>query len=219
MQNKIKLFGLLFGIFTLCVMPVMSYAAGDDDFEELVEEDSFDYLTDDAANDLSAMSVANYDVDGSVFQKITDLEQQKVLMELEKERAQLDLDLDRLAAEKIKLQMEDKLSKKFYKIGDVAEILDIPTSTLRFWEKEFTIIKPKRNAKNVRVYTVKDIESIKMIYYLVREKGLKLDAAQAMIKRNRDGISKQFEVVERLKKMREQLLQLDGALSSIEAYK
>ena len=115
--------------------------------------------------------------------------------------------------------MEDKLSKKFYKIGDVAEILDIPTSTLRFWEKEFTIIKPKRNAKNVRVYTVKDIESIKMIYYLVKEKGLQLDAAQAMIKRNRDGISKQFEVVERLKKMREQLLQLDGALSSIEAYK
>lgn len=115
--------------------------------------------------------------------------------------------------------MEDKLSKKFYKIGDVAEILDIPTSTLRFWEKEFTIIKPKRNAKNVRVYTVKDIESIKMIYYLVKEKGLKLDAAQAMIKRNCDGISKQFEVVERLKKMREQLLQLDGALSSIEAYK
>ena len=71
----------------------------------------------------------------------------------------------------------------------------------------------------MRVYTVKDIESIKMIYYLVKEKGLKLDAAQAMIKRNRDGISKQFEVVERLKKMREQLLQLDGALSSIEAYK
>lgn len=115
--------------------------------------------------------------------------------------------------------MEDKLSKKFYKIGDVAEILDIPTSTLRFWEKEFTIIKPKRNAKNIRVYTVKDIESIKMIYYLVKEKGLKLEAAQAMIKRNRDGISKQFEVVERLKTMREQLLQIDTALSSIEAYK
>ena len=109
MQNKIKLFGLLFGLFAVFSMPVMSYA--DDDFEELVEEDSFDYLTNDAADDLSAMSVAGYDVDGSVFQKITDLEQQKVLMELEKERAQLDLDLDRLAAEKIKLQMEmDTLS-------------------------------------------------------------------------------------------------------------
>ena len=80
--------------------------------------------------------------------------------------------------------MEEKLSKKFYKIGDVAEILNIPTSTLRFWEKEFTVIKPKRNSKNIRVYTIKDIETIKMIYYLVKEKGLKLDAAQAMIKRN-----------------------------------
>ena len=112
--------------------------------------------------------------------------------------------------------MEDNLSKKFYRIGDVAEILNIPTSTLRYWEKEFTVIKPKRNAKNIRVHTVKDIETIKMIYYLVKEKGLKLDAAQAMIKRNRDGVSKQFEVVERLKAIREQLVQLNIALDSIE---
>ncbi|MBP5688725.1 MAG: MerR family transcriptional regulator [Muribaculaceae bacterium] len=107
------------------------------------------------------------------------------------------------------------MSKKFYKIGDVAEILNIPTSTLRFWEKEFTVIKPKRNTKNIRVYTAKDIETIKMIYYLVKEKGLKLDAAQAMIKRNRDGISKQFEVVERLKQMRAQLIELDNALATM----
>lgn len=112
--------------------------------------------------------------------------------------------------------MDDKLSKKFYKIGDVAEILNVPTSTLRFWEKEFTVIKPKRNTKNIRVYTVKDIETIKMIYYLVKEKGLKLDAAQAMIKRNRDGISKQFEVIERLKSVREQLILLDNAFASLE---
>jgi DNA-binding transcriptional MerR regulator len=113
--------------------------------------------------------------------------------------------------------MDDKLSKMFYKIGDVAEILDIPTSTLRFWEKEFTVIKPRRNAKNIRVYTAKDIETIKMIYYLVKEKGLKLDAAQAMIKRNRDGISKQWEVVDRLKQVKEQLIQLDNALGSLKA--
>ena len=111
--------------------------------------------------------------------------------------------------------MDDKLSKKFYRIGDVAEILNVPTSTLRFWEKQFTVIKPKRNAKNIRVYTARDIETIKMIYYLVKEKGLKLDAAQAMIRRNRDGISKQFEVVERLKQVREQLLLLDNALASL----
>ncbi len=99
----------------------------------------------------------------------------------------------------------------------MAEILDIPTSTLRFWEKEFTVIKPKRNAKNIRVYTAKDIETIKMIYYLVKEKGLKLDAAQAMIKRNRDGVSKQWEVVDRLKQVKEQLIQLDNALGSLKA--
>lgn len=113
--------------------------------------------------------------------------------------------------------MKDKLNKKFYKIGDVAEILNIPTSTLRFWEKEFTVIKPKRNAKNIRVYTAKDIETIKMIYYLLKEKGLKLDAAQAMIKRNRDGVSKQWEVVDRLKQVKEQLIQLDNALGSLKA--
>lgn len=111
--------------------------------------------------------------------------------------------------------MKDNLNKKFYKIGDVAEILNIPTSTLRFWEKEFTVIKPKRNAKNIRVYTAKDIETIKMIYYLLKEKGLKLDAAQAMIKRNRDGVSKQWEVVDRLKQVKEQLIQLDNALGSL----
>ena len=111
--------------------------------------------------------------------------------------------------------MNDSLDKRFYKIGDVAEILGIPESTLRFWEKEFSIINPKRNAKNARLYTPKDIETIRMIYYLVKEKGLKLDAAQAMIKRNRDGISKRFEVIERLKSIRERLVALEQALAQV----
>ena len=58
----------------------------------------------------------------------------------------------------------DELNKRFYRIGDVADILGIPASTLRFWEKEFTIIKPVRNAKNTRLYTPKVIETIKMIH-------------------------------------------------------
>jgi len=101
MQSKLKLFGLLTVLFTVVTMPVVSYA--DDEFEEEFIEETDDIV--------GATSVADYDVDGTVFQKITSLEQEKVLMELEKERAQLDLDLDRLAAEKIKLQMEmDTLS-------------------------------------------------------------------------------------------------------------
>lgn len=109
----------------------------------------------------------------------------------------------------------DELNKRFYRIGDVADILGIPASTLRFWEKEFTIIKPVRNAKNTRLYTPKDIETIKMIHYLVKEKGLKLDAAQAMIQRNRDGVSKRFEVIDRLKSIKSQLLHLKKALEEV----
>lgn len=109
----------------------------------------------------------------------------------------------------------DELNKRFYRIGDVADILGIPASTLRFWEKEFTIIKPVRNAKNTRLYTPKDIETIKIIHYLVKEKGLKLDAAQAMIRRNRDGVSKRFEVIDRLKSIKSQLLHLKKALEEV----
>ena len=90
MLNKIKTFVLCimaFGIF----MPASSFA---------VEEEIVDI------EEISADAVENYQVEGSLFQQITDLEQEKVLMQLEKERAQLDLDLDRLAAEKIKLHME-----------------------------------------------------------------------------------------------------------------
>lgn len=112
--------------------------------------------------------------------------------------------------------MDESINKRFYKIGDVAVILGIPESTLRYWEKEFTVIKPRRNAKNVRLYTPKDIETIKMIYYLVKEKGLKLEAAQDMLKRNRDGVTKRFEVIERLKDVRDRLSALADSLGKIE---
>ena len=108
------------------------------------------------------------------------------------------------------------LNKKFYKISDVAAILGIPASTLRFWEKEFTIIKPRRNAKNIRFYTPNDIETIRKVYYLVKEKGLKLDGAQEQIRRNRANVDQRFEVIERLKGIREELLELDEALSKLE---
>lgn len=109
----------------------------------------------------------------------------------------------------------DELSKKFYKIGEVADILGIPASTLRFWEKEFTILRPRRNAKNIRVYTPQDVETIRKLYYLVKEKGLKLDAAQEYLNKNRQVVDKTFEVVENLKNIREQLVGLQSALNSI----
>lgn len=111
--------------------------------------------------------------------------------------------------------MEEDLTKKYYKIGEVAEILNIPASTLRFWEKQFTIIKPKRNAGNTRFYTPEDVETIRMIYFLVKEKGLKLEAAQQQIRINRHNVSQRSEVVNRLKNLRSQLQGMLDAINKI----
>jgi len=108
-----------------------------------------------------------------------------------------------------------ELDKKFYKIGDVSEILGIPESTLRYWETQFTIIKPKRNKKNIRYYTPHDIEIISRVYYLVKEKGLKLDAAQAQIRHNRDGVDKRFEAIKLLKDIKQQLEAFQKSLDEL----
>jgi DNA-binding transcriptional MerR regulator len=108
-----------------------------------------------------------------------------------------------------------KIEKKFYKIGEVAEMLQIPASTLRFWEKEFTVIKPKRNSRNTRFYTMEDIENIRIVHYLVKEQGLKLDAAEQQIRQNRKNVSKKHEVISRLREMREDLMKLSDALDAI----
>lgn len=108
-----------------------------------------------------------------------------------------------------------ELDKKFYKIGDVSEILGIPESTLRYWETQFTIIRPKRNKKNIRYYTPNDIETISKVYYLVKEKGLKLDAAQAQIRHNRDGVDKRFDAIEQLKAIKNELLKFQNTLDEL----
>ena len=108
-----------------------------------------------------------------------------------------------------------EFDKKYYRIGDVAQILGIPVTTLRFWESQLTILKPKRNDKGTRFYTPADIETIKKIHYLVKDKGIKLEAAQAQIRANRDGVDKRFEVVDRLKSIRAQLKELQQAFDTM----
>jgi DNA-binding transcriptional MerR regulator len=109
----------------------------------------------------------------------------------------------------------ENLEKKFYKISEVGEILNIPASTLRFWEKQFTIIKPRRNAGGTRFYTPDDIDKIRMIHFLVKEKGLKLDAAEAQLRNNSSGIARRYEAIERLRKVRADLSDLLSALDSM----
>lgn len=109
----------------------------------------------------------------------------------------------------------DTLVKKYYKISEVAELLGIPASTLRFWEKSFTVIKPRRNDHGTRFYTPSDIEKISMVYYLVKEKGLKLDAAQEMIRRNPQGTEQRHRTIARLKEIRSTLQGMLDALNAL----
>lgn len=108
----------------------------------------------------------------------------------------------------------DPIDKKFYKIGEVAEMTGIPVTTLRFWEREFTIIKPRRNDRGTRFYTPDDVERIRMIHYLVKHRGLKLDAAQEELRRNPDGISRKSRAVTRLLEVRSTLCAMIKALDS-----
>lgn len=108
----------------------------------------------------------------------------------------------------------ETLAKKYYKISEVAEIIGLPASTLRFWEKNFTIIKPKRNNHGTRFYTPTDIEKIRHVAFLVKEKGLKIEAAEQQIKNNHKGVSQKIEAIENLKKIRLKLKTMLDALNS-----
>ncbi|MCM1292654.1 MAG: MerR family transcriptional regulator [Bacteroides sp.] len=109
----------------------------------------------------------------------------------------------------------DTLEKKYYKISEVAQLLNIPASTLRFWEKNFTIIKPKRNEHGTRFYTAADIDKIDMIHYLVKERGLKLEAAQEQIRLNPKGVEQRHRTIARLKDMRKRVHDMLDALHSL----
>ncbi len=75
-----------------------------------------------------------------------------------------------------------QLSKLYYTIGEVAELFSVNTSLIRFWEKEFPQLSPKKNQKGKRLYTIKDIENLNKIYHLVKEKGFTLEGAKNALK-------------------------------------
>lgn len=107
----------------------------------------------------------------------------------------------------------DTLDKKYYKIAEVAEMIGVPASTLRFWEKEFPQVKPVRNAGGLRFYTPANVETLRMIYFLVREKGLRIEAARQALADNRSGVLRHADAVRRLREVRSRLTGLLDALT------
>lgn len=110
---------------------------------------------------------------------------------------------------------ENKNLKTYYSIKEVAEMFGVKESLLRYWETEFPHLKPKTGGNNVRQYTEKDIEQIKLIYNLVKVRGFKLAAARKMLNANRDGAEKSAKVMDNLISVRDQLVSLKKQLDLI----
>lgn len=109
--------------------------------------------------------------------------------------------------------MSDSIDKQYYKIKEVAELLELPQSTLRFWEKEFPqMIAPMRSSKNLRYYRPKDIENVRIIKFLIKDKGLKLEAAKAYLRSNAKNVSKTPQIIASLTDVRDELNNLLRAL-------
>ena len=98
--------------------------------------------------------------------------------------------------------------KRYYGIGEVAKAFDVNTSLIRFWEKEFDVLKPKKNAKGNRKFTPEDIKNLKFIYHLVKERGFTLEGAKTHLKEERKQALNNFQIISKLEDVKNQLIKI-----------
>lgn len=113
------------------------------------------------------------------------------------------------------MQPDNKKLKLYYSISEVAEMIGVNESLLRFWEREFPQIKPHKAGRNVRQYRKEDVEVVKMIYHLVKERGMTLQGARQRLKDNKEATIRNFEIVDRLKSIR---AELEGMRAALDAF-
>jgi len=110
------------------------------------------------------------------------------------------------------LKTDVKIEKVYYTIGEVAEIFEVNTSLIRFWEKEFDILKPRKNKKGNRLFTRQDLENLRIIFHLVKERGYTLQGAKDQLKQNRDDIVNKVEIFDSLNRIKAFLTELKNDL-------
>ena len=98
--------------------------------------------------------------------------------------------------------------KRYYSIGEVAEAFSVNTSLIRFWEKEFDVLQPKKNAKGNRKFTPEDIKNLELIYYLVKDRGFTLEGAKIHRKENKKKTLNHFEIIRKLETVKAELLKI-----------
>ncbi|NAY92205.1 MerR family transcriptional regulator [Muricauda sp. JGD-17] len=106
----------------------------------------------------------------------------------------------------------DLPEKRYYGIGEVAKAFGVNTSLIRFWEKEFDVLQPKKNAKGNRKFTPEDIKNLQLIYHLVKERGFTLDGAKTHLSEQKQKTLSKFEVIRKLQKVKAELLKIKDEL-------
>ncbi len=113
----------------------------------------------------------------------------------------------------------DKELKLYYSIGEVAEMFGLTETALRYWEKEFpTVLNPRKAGRNIRQYTKEDIENVRLVYHLVKEKGMTLQGARQVLKGNREAAVQTMEVLNRLKSIRAELMEIKKEIDQAVVY-
>ena len=107
---------------------------------------------------------------------------------------------------------EKKVEKLYYSIGEVAEMLEVPVSTVRFWENEFEILKPMKNKKGNRLFTPQDIKNLRIIHRLVKEEGMTLAGAKKKLSEKWDETDHKYEITESLEKIKSMLLDIKDSM-------
>lgn len=106
----------------------------------------------------------------------------------------------------------DLPEKRYYTIGELAKAMEVNTSLIRFWEKEFDVLQPKKNAKGNRKFTAEDVKNLKLIYHLVKERGFTLDGAKTHLKDRKKEDTSNFDIIQKLESVRAELLKIKGQL-------
>jgi DNA-binding transcriptional MerR regulator len=103
---------------------------------------------------------------------------------------------------------EKEIEKIYYSIGEVAEMFSVAPSLIRFWESEFEIIQPKKNRKGNRQFTKEDIDNVRTIYHLVKEKGFTLQGAKEMLRNDSQAVKDKMEMISALRRVRQFLVEI-----------
>ncbi len=106
----------------------------------------------------------------------------------------------------------DLPDKRYYGIGEVARAFHVNASLIRFWEKEFDVLKPKKNAKGNRKFTPEDIKNLQLIYHLVKERGFTLEGAKIHLKEDKLKTLSNFDIIQKLERVKAELIKIKDQL-------